>query len=135
MSDLLDEQITKQSYSYKFKPVIVIALCIATAVLIFLRFKHIPGGLLFSMLSLSFLTSYSIFSFIILKGKDLLNLLFTILTVLWFLFIFWGAIFNEGHPFNFIGISFFIGFNLVALLVQFITLKIKRSRFKKKFSD
>jgi|GEM_PF-1441735 len=130
MENILDDdqvaQLGKHRYTFRTWPVLVWGGLLFLG-LIF-RFMHYPFSSQLIVLPSAGLTAYSISGLLTLKGKDVLNLVLSILGIAWFIIIILGILYNEGHPYNRRGLTAYS----IAFLVVFISCAIlKRFRLRR----
>ena len=91
-----------------------------------------PGSSILILLSTAGIGAYTLSGFIRLKGKDAVNTIAVITTVLWITVLLIGAAFFEGHPFNYYGvIVYFISF-AVCFGIQEIIRSVRKAKLKKR---
>ena len=100
MKDILDKPLIDNKQNYRFKGKVILILFVLIGLSSLMDNSEIPGGRFLVALFIHSLVTYSIFSFFILRGSNLLNNIFSILSVIWVAFIIWGAFFNKGYPYN-----------------------------------
>lgn len=127
MNDLLDDNLTfKQAYTYQFKrwPVLVYGGIVAIGILF--RLQHWPFASYLIITGSAALTAYSINGLTTLRGRDPLNLVLSILGIIWFVIMILGMLLNDGHPYNEKGVFVYA----IVFLVVFVSCAIlKRIRF------
>ena len=62
------------------------------------------------------------------KTRNNFTFYFILVGVLYSVRLIYGAVFKNGKPFNYYGLSLFLGVLLVVLLIEFIFLKYKRNK-------
>lgn len=100
MQDLLDEQPNITQKTLRFR-VWVILIWIAVFVIGYaFRMMHWPGNSILRVIGAGGFMAYSLSFLLLLPQKSSLIIILNCLSLLWVIFILWGAFFNGGYPFN-----------------------------------
>lgn len=93
-----------------------------------LKLQHWPGNALSILLGTAGLTAYNFVAFLLMRGKHTLNNILLGAGVLWMVVLLWGFAFNNGHPYNEMGLMIYFG---AILLVGTINALVYRKYFGK----
>lgn len=129
MNELLDENIASQKDRLHFRWwVLLIWITIFLIGYVF-RVMHWPGNSLFRVIGAGGFMAYSLSFLLLLPQKSSLIIVLNCLSLLWVIFILWGAFFNGGYPFNQQGLIVQVIVYAVLFLIHFISLYfIKKAR-------
>ncbi len=116
MNTILDKDFVKTNNTYKTKTLTTIIW--ATILLIGIIFRIIdwPGYNTLQIIGASGLIAYNLSGFIRLKGKNMLNNIMSLLSIVWIIYIISGIFFNDGHPLNFYGLIMHFTIFIIFLL-------------------
>ena len=128
MDELIDAPDRVDAPLIKWYPFLVWGILFVISYLF--RVMHWPGASTLHLVSIAAIVAYCILGLIYKQRQGYLYV-FTWLSGLWFLIIHWGAFFNGGYPFNFVGIRRLYVAMIVLGLIQFLFVSLRKRRISR----
>jgi len=116
--NILDAPSDKPKYYFRVWPIITWSIFLFFG-LIF-KVMHWPGANVLIIICSAGLFAWSLTDWIFLKPIKFVIPIVSVISIAWFATIIWGATLNNGRPFNYNGIVFYLGVFAVYFLVYYL---------------
>jgi hypothetical protein len=107
MDEILDTETKEETGQKYFRLRALIIWLSVLAIWVLFVVRSWGGATLVLLFATAGLSAYSLNGLVRLKGKYTLNLVFAMFSILWILYLFYGAFLNEGIPLNTRGLMAF----------------------------